>query len=132
MLMKVKNAMMDERRRYRRFEIPGGSVAYKRISAPIIVQHFSRPYPVLNAGIGGLAFLSDEEFYQGEGLVIKLIGPNEDPLYLYSTLKWQGPVALSSDVIAGVEFIEFGDNKDCNTPEALGVLRRFYAKYIKE
>jgi hypothetical protein len=124
--------MMDERRRYRRFEIPGGSVTYKRITALIIVQHFSRPYPVLNAGIGGLAFLSDEEFYQGERLLIQLIGPYEDPLYLHSTLKWQGPVALSSDVIAGLEFMEFGDNKDCNPPEALGVLRRLYAKYVKE
>jgi len=123
---------MDERRRYRRFEIPGGGVKYKGITTPILVQHFSKPHPVLNAGIGGLAFLSDEELHQGEILLIQLIAPYEDPLYLHSTVKWQGPVALSSDVIAGLEFMEFGDNKDCNPPEALGVLRRLYAKYVKE
>ncbi|HJX35024.1 MAG TPA: hypothetical protein VJ373_07605 [Desulfatiglandales bacterium] len=120
-----------EKRRYRRFEIPAGSVRYKRIIAPILVQHFSKPRPVLNAGIGGLAFLSDEEFHQGERLVIQLAAPNENPLYLHSNLKWQDPIALSSDIIAGLEFMEFGDNKDFNLPETLGVLRRLYARYVK-
>jgi hypothetical protein len=109
-----------ERRRYRRFEIPGGVVRYKRITAP-----------VLNAGIGGLALLCKEEFHQGEKLIIQLAAPNEDPLNLLSTVMWQDSIALSSDVIVGLEFMEFGDNKDLNPPEALGVLRRLYARYVK-
>ena len=121
-----------EKRRYRRFEIPGGSVRYKRIITSILVQHFSRPRPILNAGIGGLAFLSDEEFHQGERIVIQVTAPNEDPLYLHSNLKWQGSISLSSEIIAGLEFIEFGDHEDFNPPETLGVLRRLYARYVKE
>jgi hypothetical protein len=125
--------MMDERRKYRRFEISGGSVKYKRIKTPILVQHFSKPHPVLNACVGGLALLlSDEEFQHGEKLVIQLTVPDEDPLYLHSMLRWQDPVALSNDVIVGLEFMEFGDNKDCNPPETLAVLRRLYSRYVKE
>ncbi len=120
-----------ERRRYRRFEIPGGVVRYKRITAPVLIQHFSKPHPVLNVGIGGLAFLCEEEFHQGEKLIIQLAAPNEDPLNLRSILRWQDSIALSSDVIVGLEFMEFGDNKDLNPPETLRVLRRLYARYVK-
>jgi hypothetical protein len=120
-----------ERRRYRRFEIPGGVVRYKKITAPVLIQHFSKSHPVLNAGIGGLAFLCEEEFHQGEKLIIQLAAPNEDPLNLRSILRWQDSIALSSDVIVGLEFMEFGDNKDSNPPETLRVLRRLYARYVK-
>jgi len=120
-----------ERRRYRRFEIPEGEVRHKRIIAPFLIHHFSKPYPVLNACIGGLALVCEEKFHQGEKLIIQLTAPNENPLNLRSTLTWQDPIALSNDVIMGLEFMEFGDNKDLNPPETLGVLRRLYARYVK-
>jgi len=121
-----------ERRRYRRFEIPGGEVRYKRITGPAILHHFSRPYPILNMGIDGLALVCKEDFYQGDEIIIQLIAPNEKPINLRSTVRWQEPIALSTDVIVGIEFMEFGNNKNMNPPEMLAVLRRLYARYIKE
>jgi len=120
-----------ERRKYRRFEIPGGELRYKRITAPVLIQHFSKSHPVLNVGVDGLAFVCEEEFNQGEKLIIQLIAPDEDPLNLRSILRWQDSIALSSDVIVGLEFVEFGDDKDLNPPETLRVLRRLYARYVK-
>jgi len=121
-----------ERRRYRRFEIPGGEVRYKRITEPAILHHFSRPYPILNMSVGGLAFVCEEDFYQGEEIIIQLIAPNEKPINLSSIVRWQGSIALSADLIVGIEFMEFGNNKNLNPPEILAVLRRLYARYIKD
>ncbi|MDB9823472.1 PilZ domain-containing protein [Deltaproteobacteria bacterium] len=121
-----------EKRKFRRFEMPGGEVRHKRIMSPVLLQHFSKPYPVLNMGVGGLAVVCKEGFRNGEALIIQLTAPNENPLNLRSTVRWQGPIALSTDIIAGLEFTEFGNNRDLNSPETLGVLRRLYARYIKE
>jgi hypothetical protein len=121
-----------EKRRFRRFEIPEGRIRHKRISVPALLQHFSKSYPILNMGVGGLALLCKDEFRSGEKLVIHITAPKEDPLILRSLVRWKDPIPLSTDIMAGLEFSEFGDDKDMNSPDALGVLRRLYARYIAE
>ena len=120
----------DEKRKFRRFEIPGGEAKYnERIMLPHIHKTFSKSYPVLNICIGGLALLCEERFNQDEKLIIQLSVPKEDVLDLRLTVKWQEPVALSTEVIVGFEFMEFSNSKGWNSPDTLNVLRRLYARY---
>ena len=121
-----------ERRRYRRFEIPGGEARHKRIAGPAILKHFSKLHPLLNVSVGGLALICEENFSHGEEVIIQLEVPKESPLNLHSKVRWQEPIALSADIIVGFEFKEFGDNKNLNSPELLVAIRRLYAKYIKK
>ena len=121
-----------EKRKFRRFEVPDGKAKYKRIILSSIIKHFSDSCPVLNMGVGGTAFLSSEEFRNGEEIIIKLTAPNEKSVNLRSKVRWLGPITLSSDVIVGLEFMEFGSSKDLNPPEALNLLRRLYARYRRD
>lgn len=122
----------DERRKFRRFEMPGGEAKYKKIVQPGLIKHFSRPCPVLNLGVGGLSMLCGKGFRNGETVILQLTAPGEKPLNLRSIVRWQNPVALSNDMIVGFEFMEFGNSKGLNSPDALNVLRRLYAKYSKD
>ena len=121
-----------ERRRFRRFEIPSGEARYKKIARPKLIKYFSKSYPVLNLGVGGLAVLSREVLRNGEAVIIQLTAPGEKLLNLRSRVIWQNPVALRNDMVMGLEFMEFGNRKDFNSPDALNVLRRLYARYIKD
>lgn len=121
-----------ERRKYRRFEIPEGDVRHKRTALPTFFKHFSKPYPVLNAGIGGLAILCEDDFNVGEDVILKLSAPDETPLNLFATAIWQGPVAISSDMIIGFEFMPVSHEKGNNSPDTLNILRRLYARYITD
>ena len=121
-----------EKRKFRRFEIPGGKAKHRKIVKPAIIKHFSKSYPVLNLCVGGIAVLCSKEFRSGERVIIQLRAPNENPVNLQSKVRWQDQIALSNDVIVGFEFLEFGNNKGLNSPDALNLLRRLYARYRKE
>ncbi|MFC1533465.1 PilZ domain-containing protein [Thermodesulfobacteriota bacterium] len=120
-----------EKRKFRRFEITGGEARYKKIGLHAFLKDFSNPYPLLNISIGGLSILYEEEFGQGEEAMIQLVAPNEAPLNLRSRMIWQGPLVLSTDLVIAFEFLPFDDNKGCNPPGTLNVLRRLYARYAK-
>jgi hypothetical protein len=121
----------NERRKFRRFEIPGGKARYKKIVQPGLIKHFSKSYLVMNLGVGGLSMLCGQGFRNGETVILQLTAPGEKPMNLRSIVIWQNPIALSNDMIVGFEFVEFGSYKDLNSPEALNVLRRLYARYIE-
>jgi hypothetical protein len=110
----------EERRTYRRFEIPGAEAKIKKFSF----------YPVLNCGIGGLNILFDREMNTGKVIEFELIVPGEESLKFNSKIIWTNPVPLSSDIMTGVQFLPFDENMDHNSPEALSLLRRLYARYI--
>ncbi|MFC1495213.1 PilZ domain-containing protein [Thermodesulfobacteriota bacterium] len=109
-----------ERRKYRRFEIPDGKIKIKKTSF----------YPVLNSGIGGINILFDMELKTGKVIQFELIAPEEEPMKFNAKVIWTNPVPLSSDIITGFEFSPFDENKDHNSPEAMSLLRRLYARYI--
>lgn len=119
-----------ERRKFRRFEIPGGKIRYKINTGALMLKKFSKEYPLLNVSMGGIQILCDREFRSNEEVDIQIHAPKEKSIKLHSKVIWQNPVALSNDIIVGFEFIPFGEGKDMNPPEAMNVLRRLYARYV--
>ena len=109
-----------ERRMYRRFEIPGAEAKIKKSSF----------YPVLNCGIGGINILFDREINTGKVIEFESMVPGEESLKFQARVIWTNPVPLSSDIMTGLEFLPFDENMDHNSPEALSLLRRLYARYI--
>lgn len=110
----------EERRMYRRFEIHQGEVKIKK----------SGTYPFLNIGIGGINILFDRELKTGKAVQFKLIVPGEEPMEFQARVIWTNPVPLSSDIMTGLKFLSFEENSDYNSPGALSLLRRLYARYI--
>jgi hypothetical protein len=126
-------AQYVEKRRCRRFEIPGGEVKYKKIGLLILTKGFSKAYPVLNVSKGGLAFVCEEKLRRDTKLMVQLLAPKEIPLNLRSRVRWQGQWAGSSAFrVTGVEFMPFGTRRGWNALEALDVLGRLDAHYGKE
>jgi len=123
-------ARFVERRKYRRFEIPGGLVKIGKVSGYPSLKAFSQLYPVLNASISGVNVLFPVAFNTGEEILVELHAPEEKPIRLRSRVIWTSPVPLSNDILTGFEFFPFGEDKGFNSPEAMGVLRRLYARYI--
>ena len=119
-----------EKRKYRRFEIPGGLVKIGKVSGYPSLKAFSQPYPVLNTSIKGINVLFPMVFNTGEEIVVELHAPGEKAIRLRSKVIWTNPVPLSNDILTGFEFFPFGTDKGLNPPEAMSVLRRLYARYI--
>jgi hypothetical protein len=125
-------AQYVEKRRCRRFEIPGGEVKYKKIGLLILNKDFSKAYSLLNVSKGGLAFVCEKKFRRGKKLMLQLLAPNEIPLNLRSRVRWQGQWAGSTFRVTGAEFMPFGTRRSWNSLEALDVLGRLDAQYGKE
>ena len=119
-----------ERRKFRRFEIPGGKVKIGKFAGHSFFKPFSTHCPLLNICIGGLNILSDGAFNTGEDLLLELHAPVEKVIRIRSKIIWTNPVPLSNDTLIGFEFLPFGDDKHLNPHEAMHVLRRLYARYI--
>ena len=124
-------AQFVERRKYRRFEIPGGLAKIGKLSGYPSLKPFSTHYPLINGCIGGANILCPRVFNTGEDLMLELHAPGEKAIRLRSKVIWTNPVPLSEDILTGFEFFPFGEDKNLNQPEAMGVLRRLYARYIK-
>jgi hypothetical protein len=124
-------ARFVERRKFRRFEIPGGKV--KNLTGPgsFLLRPFLKAYPLLNMGMGGINFLSTREFIKSEELVIEIYAPEEERIQLHSRVIWTNPVPLSKDLVTGCEFFPFGEERHQNSPEEMNTLRRLYARYTK-
>ena len=118
-----------ERRRCRRFEIPDAKVRYKKIGLLVFRKASSTTYPVVNVSKGGLGFVCDEKFRQGQKVMLQLLAPKETPLNLLAQIRWQGQVR--ADTIVGVKFMRFGWRKGLNSMETLDVLRRLEAQHGK-
>ena len=122
-----------EKRRCRRFEIPGGEAKYKKIGLLILTKGFSKVYPVLNVSKGGLAFVCEGKLRRDTKLMVQLLAPKEIPLNLRSRVRWQGQWAGSSAFrVTGAEFMPFGTRRGWNSLEAHDVLGRLDAHYGKE
>ncbi len=118
-----------ERRRCRRFEIPGAEVTFKKRGLLVFVQAFSEPYSVVNVSKGGIAFNCDKKLSKGRKLVVQLLIPDETPLNLNSIVRRQEQIMGSKKKFTGVEFMPFGSRHGWNTQESLDVLRKLDEKY---
>jgi hypothetical protein len=124
-------AQRIERRRCKRFEIPGAEGRYKKTGLLSLFKGFSRPYRVVNISKGGLALACEEKFRPNDEVIIRLIVPNETPLNLRARVRWQGRPVGRMDTIVGVEFKPFGSPRGSNSLEALDVLTRLEARYTR-
>ena len=60
-----------ERRRCRRFDIPGAEVKFKKRGLLVFVQAFSEPYPASKVSKGGIAFTCDKKLSNGTKVVVQ-------------------------------------------------------------
>ncbi|NLD38122.1 MAG: hypothetical protein GX654_14750 [Desulfatiglans sp.] len=123
-------AELIERRKYRRFEIPGCKVKIMGGLGDSLLRPFIKQFPCLNICMGGINFLSTREFIKGKEFVIELCASEEERVELRSRVIWTNPVAMSKDLKAGCEFILSGDERHRNSPNAMSTLRRLYARYV--
>ena len=123
--------MQVERRKYRRFEIPGGTAKIGKAQGFSLLKPFSKSFPLMNACMGGVNILCNRELNTGDNLLLKIHAPGEKSIKISAKVIWTNPVPLSNDVLTGFELAPFGGDRDLNPPEAMNVLRRLYAKYIK-
>ncbi len=121
-----------ERRKYRRFEVPGGKTKIGKFAGYSFFKPFSAPFPILNACIGGVNILCNREFSTGEDLLLELFAPEEKPIKVRAKVIWANPVLISNDLLTGFEFFPFGDDKHLNSPGAMHILRKLYARYIRD
>jgi len=121
-----------EKRKCRRFEIPGGKTKFKKNGLLTIFRRFSKEYPVANLSKGRLAFISEDKFRPGDKLKIQLLVPNEAPITFRSRVLANGQPEDSAFELVGVEFMPFGNRRGWNGTESLGVLRRLDEQYGKE
>jgi hypothetical protein len=129
--MQVKNQKL-ERRRCRRFKVPSAELKYKKLGLQVFIKGFSEPFSVVNVSKGGLAFICEDEFRPNQKLMVQLLTPDEDPLNLYSEVRWRGHVPGIKKKVVGVQFMPFmvnGKRNGGNSLEDLEPLNRLDKQY---
>ena len=121
-----------ERRRCRRFGIPGAKVRYKKSGLLSFVNRFSDECQLLSMSKGGIGFTCQEELDPGKKIILLLLVPNEPALVLLGRVIWQKHPMSGAGIITGIEFMPFGGLRGYNTKEALDLLRRLDTEYGEE
>ncbi|NOX97506.1 MAG: hypothetical protein GXO98_05535, partial [Nitrospirae bacterium] len=122
-------AKIVNRRKCRRFEIPGGKVRYRGIRLLTLLKGFSKSHPMVSISKGGVAFVCQEKFSKGQEIITQLLVPNKTPLNLRARVQWQDPSSGNGERVVGVEFQSFGPGKDHNSYQALEILRKLDVQY---
>ena len=112
-----------ERRRCRRFHIPDATVRFRKTLLFLFRTGLSKPYPLIDISKGGLAFECETKFKKNEKVRLQLLVPSRSPLDLIARIRYQGWTHGRQLSRVGAEFNPFGPRRDCNSPEALDVLR---------
>lgn len=121
-----------EKRKCRRFKIPGAEGRYQKVGLLGVISGFSRAYSVMNVSKGGLAFLCDKRLGKKKKLIFQLLVPNRTPLNLRARVRRQDQWMGGDLKITGIEFMPFGERKRLNPPELLDILRELDTKYGKD
>ncbi|MFC1866702.1 response regulator [Thermodesulfobacteriota bacterium] len=129
MINKRDTAQGVDKRRCRRFEIPGATGKCKKTGLHVLLKGFSKAYPIVDISKGGLSFTCEETLKKGQKITVQLLAPNEPPLNLRSMIRRVGLSALNKDNMVGVVFMPFGNRSGGNPTEALNVLRRLDEQY---
>jgi len=122
-MVKSKSSPVPERRRYPRFEYPF-YVVYKKagkfkreVSGPSAPFYFIGKEEKLsvsqNISIGGICFVTKEEFLPGIKLSVKIWTPTRhSPLVGQVKVVWQKKRTLAPGYFTGVSFISLDDKKE--------------------
>jgi hypothetical protein len=121
-----------EKRKCRRFKIPGAEGRYQKVGLLGAISGFSKAYSVMNVSKGGLAFLCDKRLGKKKKLIFQLLVPNRNPLNLRARVRRQNQWMGGDLKITGIEFMPFGERKGLNPPDLLDILRELDTKYGKD
>ena len=122
---------IDKRKCYR-FEVPGGKVKYKKVKAFDFHKGFSIACRLINLSKGGVNFTYEEIIRKGKKLIVKLLIPDYEPLELLAKVSRQSSSRDDYYLTMRVVFMPFGTGTYMNPKEALDVLRRLDAQYVKD
>ncbi len=125
----MKNWKGAERRKCRRFEIPGAEVVFKKIGLFGLFSRFSNPCYLLNLSKGGVAFSTNVILKPGQKVLIRLLLPNAHPVTLRGQVSWQNGFGFGQVIATGVKFMPFGDRRGWNSRKTLEVLNRLEKAY---
>lgn len=121
-----------EKRRCRRFTIPGAEGSYKRMGLLTLKKKFINAQSILDISKGGLAFSCEDNLHKGQKLMMRLTVPDEVPIELYSLVMRVGQWSGSNFNKVSIKFNTFGSHSSCNSMEKLNTLRRWDEKYAGE
>jgi hypothetical protein len=120
-----------QKRKCRRFKVPGAQGKYKKSGPLSILDGFSNEFPVIDISKGGLSFVCDEKLRKRKKLMVKLSTPDTIDLELRSRVRRQGLWSGSHFMITGIEFMPFGSGLGGNPLEYLDILRDLDNQYGK-
>jgi hypothetical protein len=118
-----------EKRRCRRFEIPGAAVKFKKRGLLVHWRSYSETYPTLNISKGGLSFICNKKLSKGTKLLVQLFISDKTPLNIISIVRRQEQTLGSERRITAIEFMPFVNRHGLNNIETLDVLRKLDQKY---
>jgi len=113
-----------EKRKCRRFFIPGAEVRYRKTGLLALGRGLSAPTPLIDISRGGLSFYCTEKLFSKQ-LAVQILFSDEAPLYLNAIVRWQQTIWGVDDILTGIQFMPFTNRKGFNTSESLDILRAF-------
>jgi hypothetical protein len=127
-------AKIEERRKCKRFEVPGTTASIEKKKFFIFGRGASgESTPVLNISRGGLLFLSQEIPVIDQRLVVHIYFPNEKkPMKMKARVRWtdRNP-GISYDYMIGIQFDSYGRKKRNNPVSNLEKLIRLEKKITR-
>ncbi|MCF8050298.1 MAG: PilZ domain-containing protein [Desulfobacterales bacterium] len=129
--MEEKNG--TEKRKCRRFEIPGATVRIRKAGLLGMLLGFSEPLKLVNLSKGGAGFESDILWKINQKILLQFHLPEEPLLYLWGNIRWQATtLGPNKPAMTGVQFLPFGASRQTNPRKALDVLSRLEETYAEE
>ena len=123
-------AHIIEKRRCRRFRVPGMEIRFKEKGILSFLKEFSESYTAIDISKGGLSFSCVKAFAIGKKLAVKLQIPGETSFVLDAIVRRQQRMIGSNEKITGVEFMPFGIKYRQNSIKSLDILRRLDREYM--
>jgi len=122
----------SERRSFKRIEIPGTQVRYKKSQRLKLLKNYSSIDEIINVSKSGVAFHMNEIVKYGEPVEMKIAFPDGNDLNLKGKVRWQKTTNGSSKQTIGVLFDPFGTKKEYNSMKALEYLRNLKDQAISQ
>ena len=113
----------SERRSFKRIQISGAQVRYKKSNRLKLLKNYSTVDNIINVSKSGIAFHMQENAKYGEPIQMRISFPDGNDLSLKGRVRWQKPVNGTGEQTIGVLFDPFGTQKEYNPMKALEYLR---------
>jgi len=122
---------MIERRKCKRFKIPGTRLSFKVRSLFLKRKYTEECFPTGDISKGGLMFSNYKPFKKNARISMKIFIPGEeDPWIMRGRVRWiMLSPGMSYRYKVGIEFDPYGKDKRSNNPIYLEKLRDLEEKY---